>query len=191
MNNSSDDSFAAFVGIDWADAKHDICLLSADAKVPESLVIAHSAEAIEEWALSLQRRFNGQPIAVCLELNKGPLVSELCKYDFLALFPVNPQSLAHYRTVFSSSGAKDDPTDAQLQLDLLRNHRDRLKRLEPQSASIRSLQQLHRCWQDGTSYDESTHLKNLKKRGSPLLKHLSGDTTKQINLLDCLPQGVC
>lgn len=36
---------------------------------------------------------------------------------------------------------------------------------------------LHRCWQDGTPYDESTYLKNLKKRGSPLLKHLSGATT--------------
>jgi transposase len=142
MNNSSDDGFAAFVGIDWADAKHDICLLGANAEVPESLVIAHSAEAIEEWALSLQRRFKGQPIAVCLELNKGPLVSALCKYDFFVLFPVNPQSLARYRTVFSSSGAKDDPTDALLQLDLLCKHRDRLKRLEPQSATMRSLQQL-------------------------------------------------
>jgi len=72
MNNSGDDSFAAFVGIDWADAKHDICLLSADSEVSESLVIAHRAEAIEEWALNLQRRFKGQPIAICLELNKGP-----------------------------------------------------------------------------------------------------------------------
>jgi transposase len=142
MNNSIDDRFAAFVGIDWADAKHDICLLSADANVPESAVITHSPEAIEEWALGLQRRFHGQPVAVCLELNKGPLVNALCKYDFFVLFPINPQSLARYRTVFSSSGAKDDPTDARLQLDLLCKHRDRLKPLEPQSAAMRELQQL-------------------------------------------------
>jgi hypothetical protein len=134
MNNSIDDRFAAFVGIDWADTKHDICLLSADTSVPESAVITHTPEAIEAWALDLQRRFEGQPVAVCLELNKGPLLNALCKYDFFVLFPVNPQSLARYRTVFSSSGAKDDPTDARLQLDLLCKHRDRLKPLEPQSA---------------------------------------------------------
>lgn len=142
MNNSIDDRFAAFIGIDWADAKHDVCLLSADADVSESDIITHSPEAIEAWALNLQRRFRGQPIAVCLELNKGPLVNALCKYDFFVLFPVNPQSLARYRKVFSSSGAKDDPTDARLQLDLLCKHRDRLKPLEPQSATLRSLQQL-------------------------------------------------
>jgi hypothetical protein len=38
MNNAiDDDGFAAFVGIDWADAKHDICLLGADSAVPESV----------------------------------------------------------------------------------------------------------------------------------------------------------
>lgn len=81
-------------------------------------------------------------MAVCLELSKGPLVNALCKYDFLVLFPVNPKSLARYRTVFNSSGAKDDPTDAELQLDLLCKHRDRLTALAPQSAAMRSLRQL-------------------------------------------------
>jgi hypothetical protein len=35
---------------------------------------------------------------------------------------------------------------------------------------------LHRCWQEGTPYDESTYLKSLKKRRSPLLKYLGGAT---------------
>lgn len=99
MNQSIDHRFAAFVGIDWADAKHDICLLSAGLDRPRSCLIAHSPEAIEAWALGLQERFAGQPIAVCLELSKGPLVNALCKYDFFVLFPVNPQSLARYRRV--------------------------------------------------------------------------------------------
>ena len=44
-------------------------------------------EAIDAWVTTLRTRFNGQPVAVCLELNKGPLVSALRKYDFLVLFP--------------------------------------------------------------------------------------------------------
>lgn len=142
MSNAFDTRFAAFIGVDWADAKHDICLRSADSDVHEYAVIAHSPEAIEDWALGLRCRFKGRSIAVCLELNKGPLVNALHKYDFFVLFPVNPQSLAKYREVFSTSGAKDDPSDAYLQLDMLSKHRDRLKPLEPQSAAMRALQQL-------------------------------------------------
>ncbi len=142
MKNTNENRFAACIGLDWADSKHDICLQAADADAPESTVIVHSPEAIDDWALGLQRRFGGQPLAVCLELNKGPVVNALCKYDFFVLYPVNPQSLARYRKVFASSGAKDDPTDAALQLEILCKHRDRLKPLEPQSATMRSLQQL-------------------------------------------------
>lgn len=142
MNETDEPRFAAFLGIDWADRKHDICLQAADSDALEFAVITHSAEAIDEWAIALRHRFHGQPIAVCLELSKGPLVNALCKYNFFVLFPINPQSLARYRQAFSSSGAKDDPTDAHLQLEVLRKHRDRLRRLEPESAPMRSLQQL-------------------------------------------------
>ena len=89
--------FAAFIGIDWADAKHDICLQAANAARRESSVLAHRPDAIEAWTGTLRQRFQGRPIAVCLELAKGPLVYALQKYDFLVLFPVNPATLAKYR----------------------------------------------------------------------------------------------
>ena len=74
---------------------------------------------------SLRQRFAGKPIAICLELNKGPIVCALCKYDFLVLFPVNPLTLARYRDACTPSRAKDDPTDAALQLAWLCTHRDK------------------------------------------------------------------
>jgi transposase len=91
---------------------------------------------------TLRTRFKGQPIAICLELNKGPIVSALGKYDFLVLFPVNPLTLARYRGAFTPSHAKDDPADAELQLELLLTHRDKLKPLNPQSPAIHALEQL-------------------------------------------------
>ena len=66
--------FAAFIGIDWADAKHDICLQAANAARRESSVLPHRPDAIEAWTGTLRQRFQGRPIAVCLELAKGPLV---------------------------------------------------------------------------------------------------------------------
>src|SRR6266566_8593509 len=142
MTPTSHDTFAAFVGIDWADATHAICLQAAGTAKRECFQLDHTPEAIEAWVTTLRTRFSGQPVAVCLELTKGPLVSALRKYDFLVLFPINPLTLARYREAFTPSRAKDDPTDAELQLELLCTHRDTLQPLKPQSPAMRALAQL-------------------------------------------------
>ncbi len=50
MNMLNTTSFTAFIGIDWADTKHDICIQSADGDNREFDVIAHQVERIDEWA---------------------------------------------------------------------------------------------------------------------------------------------
>src|SRR2546426_8553007 len=142
MKHQAHEEFAAFVGIDWADSKHDVCLQAAGSAKRECFILTHTPEAIDAWVSTLRTRFNGHPIAVCLELNKGPIVSALRKYDFLVLFPINPLTLARYREAFTPSRAKDDPTDAALQLELLLTHRDKLQPLQPQSPTMRALAQL-------------------------------------------------
>src|SRR5262244_1284840 len=142
MTPPSHDTFAAFIGIDWADARHDGCLQAAGTAKRECFQLEHTPEAIDAWVTTLRTRFNGQPLAVCLELNKGPLVSALRKYDFLVLCPINPLTLARYREAFTPSRAKDDPTAAELQLELLLTHRDKLQPLQPQSPPMRALAQL-------------------------------------------------
>ena len=132
MTQSAPHTFAAFVGIDWADAKHDVCLQAAGSAKRECFQLDHTPEAIDAWVTTLRTRFTGHPVAVCLELNKGPLVFALRKYDFLILFPLHPLTLARYREAFTPSRAKDDPTDAELQLELLLTHRDKLRPLNPQ-----------------------------------------------------------
>src|SRR2546430_6192132 len=142
MTPTSHTTFATFVGNDWADATHDGCLQAAGSEKRECFQLAHAPEAIDAWVTTLRTRFNGHPVAVCLELNKGPLVFALRKYDFLVLFPINPLTLARYREAFTPSRAKDDPTDAELQLELLLTHRDKLQPLNPQSPTMRALEQL-------------------------------------------------
>lgn len=134
--------FAALIGLDWADGKHDICLQVAGRSKREASVLEHRPETIDEWARGLRKRFGGQPVALALELTKGPIVYALRKYEFIVLFPLNPASLAKYREVFTPSGAKDDPTDAEIALEFLLKHPERLKPLNPQSAPMRALLQL-------------------------------------------------
>jgi transposase len=138
MKPQSNPSFTAFVGIDWADRKHDFCLQAAGSDQQEFGTMDHSPAVIAKWAYSLRDRFGG-PIAVCLELTKGPLVSALQRYEFITLFPVYPSTLAKYRKAFVPSGAKDDPTDAELALDILLRHPDRLRPLKLQSVAMRTL----------------------------------------------------
>src|SRR5262249_44362573 len=142
MTSLATGEFAAYMGLDWANAKHDICLQAASSHQREMTVLEHRPEVIEAWATALLQRFAGGPIAIALELNKGPIVEALRKYDGLVLFPINPMMLARYREAFTPSRAKDDPTDAALQLDLFLRHRDKLKPLAPQSPEMRALSQL-------------------------------------------------
>ena len=118
MGLSQLDSFAVYVGIDWALSKHDVCIHVPGEQTRRFETIPHQVEDIDLWVRSLKRRHGG-PIAVAIELSKGPIISILEKYDFIVLFPINPLTLAKYRTAFKPSRAKDDPTDAELAIDLL------------------------------------------------------------------------
>ncbi len=140
MNTHSSLHYTAFIGIDWADTKHDFCIQSgSDNKAGKAFgIIPHNVKKIEEWVTTLHRQYGGR-LAFALELTKGPIVSALQKYDFIDIFPIAPSTLAKYREAFSPSRAKDDPTDAELALDLILRHPERFKPLKPQSAEMRTL----------------------------------------------------
>ena len=141
MKTPGNKLFTAYSGIDWADTKHDICIQAAGEERREFSRISHKVDEIEDWAQALYRRFGG-PIAIAVELSKGPIVYALQKYDFFVIFPVNPSTLANYRKAFSPSRAKDDPTDAEIALELILCHPDRFKPLKPQSVEMRTLASL-------------------------------------------------
>jgi len=134
--------FAALIGIDWSDAKHDICLVETATGTQELSVVKHTPEALNEWAHALRARFGGAQIAVCLEQSRGPLIYALLKYDFLVLYPINPQMLSRFREAFTPSRAKDDPGDAAYLVELLTHHRERLKAWMPDDERTRTLQLL-------------------------------------------------
>ena len=134
--------FGALVGIDWADQKHAWCLQAADTTQRENGEVEHTPEAIEAWVGQLCRRFDNRPIAVAEEQVKGALVFMLSKYGALHLFPVPPTMSAKMREALYPSGSQDDPRDADLLLELLLQHRDKLRRLSPDSEATRRVQNL-------------------------------------------------
>lgn len=134
-----EEPFAAFVALDWADEKHAVALRVAGQTHTEHSTLEHKPEALTEWIAGLRQRFADRPVAVILEQKRGALLYALQPHDFLVLYPINPQMSAKFRQAFYPSGAKDDPTDAQLQLDILIGHRDRLTPWRPDDAITREL----------------------------------------------------
>jgi transposase len=136
---NTEPEFAAFVGIDWADKKHYWSLSTGSGRI-ERGTLDNTPEAVEIWMMELHRRFEGRPVAVALEQRKGALVVMLGKYEHAYLFPVHPRTLAKFREALYPSGSKDDGKDAELIREILTKHRDRLRRLDPDTMEMRLLQ---------------------------------------------------
>jgi len=132
--------WAAYVAIDWADKKHVWKLQPAEGTASEHGELEQTPEAIEAWASHLAARYGGRAIAVALEQSRGAVVFALSKYSHLHLYPVHPSTLAHFRQALVPSGAKNDPGDTGLLLELLVHHRSRLRRLQPDTEHTRELQ---------------------------------------------------
>lgn len=158
--------WAAFVAIDWGNQKHFWILQPAAGGNRESGELPNSPEAISVWVLQLDQRFGGRPVAVALEQKRGAVVNMLLKYKQLILYPVPPAMSASYRRAFSPSGAKDDPGDAAMLLDLLLRHRQQL-----------------RPWHAG---DDQTHLLQFLVEDRRRL--VAENTRQMLRLQDCLKQ---
>jgi len=141
MNTEKNPVFSAYIGIDWADTKHDICIQATNDSMRTFSVIEHKVDKIDEWVQTLRKQYRGS-IAVAVEISKGPIVYALQKYDCFVIFPINPATLATYRLAFKSSRAKNDPGDAELALDMLIRYPERFQALTPQSIEMRTLTSL-------------------------------------------------
>jgi len=99
----------------------------------------HTPEAVEQFVSRLAARFFSQRVAVALEQRRGALIFMLGKYEHLVLYPIHPNTVDHYRKSVYPSGAKSDPGDASLVLDLLCTHNARLRALQPDTVETLKL----------------------------------------------------
>jgi transposase len=134
--------YAVLVGLDWADQKHVLCYRETATGQTGTQTLEQRPERINEWIVALMAKHPGGRIAVCLEQSRGPVVYALMGYTEVDLYPVNPVTLADYRNAFHPSGAKDDPSDAALLLDLLERHREALTVWHPDTEITRLLRSL-------------------------------------------------
>lgn len=174
---------AYFVGIDWADQKHDCHIVDSEGK-ESAMELPHTPEAINHWIATMTEKANGGKIAIMLEQSKGPLIHSLMFRQNIVLYPVNPKQLARYRESFPGGDGKSDPTDAMYLARLLRERIETLKAWLPDDAQTRLLNRL--CEQRRFIVGNQTKLRqqliSVLKQYFPVVLELFGKS-HQLDLL--------
>jgi len=174
---SPTEGIAAWVGLDWADQQHVLCVYEVETGQSEITRLEQKPEAFESWLSQLRQRFGGAKVAIVLEQARGAVIYALLGLDFVVLYPVNPQALANYRKVYTSSGAKSDPADAVLLMEMVRHRPECFRPWKPDDADTRSLQLLtenrRQLVNQKTAF--TNQLTNLLKSYYPQALELAGD----------------
>ena len=141
-NQDTQNQYAAFIAIDWADKKHAFSLQVAGESKKETGTLEQKPEVIGSWLHKLRERFGGRQLAVAVEQSRGALIHALLSYDFIVIYPLHPVTVAKFREAFKSSGAKSDPLDTDQILQILTKHLELLRPLNPDTEETRLLARL-------------------------------------------------
>lgn len=183
--------YAAWVGWDWADREHEICLREAGQSQLERSQVEGTPEALHEWAANMRKRFGGAKVAVCIETSRGAVIWALMGYEHIDLYPVNPKSAASFRDAFYPSGKKDDPVDANVLMLMVEKHSEQLRVLAPADAQTRMLGLLseHRRKLVQQMVRTTNQLRSNLKAYFPQALELAGDldTTLACDFLERWP----
>ena len=113
-----------FVGVDWAEAHHDVAVKDESGKTLAKRRLPEGVEGVGRFH-ALIADLSGDPseVVVAIETDRGLLVGALVAAGY-RVYAINPFSVSRYRDRHSSSGAKSDPGDAEVLADLVRTDRD-------------------------------------------------------------------
>lgn len=134
-------SGSVLIGLDWAKAKHDYCLLTPEGAY-ESGQVEQDQSKLQHWLDYLAGRFAGHRLSICMEAGREPLLWRLENHEDVDLFVVNTATAARYRKTFAPSGDKNDRRDSASILDLLQRHPEKMKPHRKSSAAARAMHQL-------------------------------------------------
>src|ERR1035437_281395 len=140
-----------FVGVDWAEAHHDVCVVDIEGRVLGRRRISDSLAGVRELH-ALVAESSGDvedvpDVIVGIEKDRGLLVTALVAADY-QVFAINPMAAAHYRDRHHVSGAKSDPGDAKMLADLVRTDRHNHRRVAGDSSSVEAVKVLARVHQN-------------------------------------------
>jgi transposase len=132
-----------YIGVDWADQKHDALALDEAGRKLGAIRVAHTAEGLAKldvWLVQILGSSDKEQMACIVETNHGLLIAYLLERGW-PVYPVNPRTVDRKR---SASHAKTDAIDAYLLAKTGRADFADLHRLIPDSEKVAELKELTR-----------------------------------------------
>ncbi len=136
-----------FVGDDWAEAHHDVCVLDehgerlAKRRLPEGL-----AGIGQLHALLAEHASEPGEVVIGIETDRGLWVAALLEAGYV-VYAINPLAASRYRDRHAVSGAKSDPGDALMLADLVRTDRHQHRDVAADSTLAEAVKVLARAHQ--------------------------------------------
>ncbi len=149
-----------YLGIDWSEKKHNVCVLNEAGAVIQELVIAHTPEGfLQLTRVCQQLQVEAGQAVIGLETAHNLLIDFLEDSQWGPIYVLPPSLVKSNQGRFAQSGAKDDRRDAHLIAEILRTDLGRLHAWQPDSwltrqirARVQLLYFLNRTIRQYTSY---------------------------------------
>jgi hypothetical protein len=112
-----------FVGVDWAEEHHDVCVMDSDGRVRVKGRVGNDLVGVAKIhdliGGVVREEDDDTEVVVGIETDRGLLVRALVAAGYRVL-AVNPLAVDRYRDRHRVSGAKSDPGDARVLADMVR-----------------------------------------------------------------------
>ena len=104
-----------FVGVDWGEKKHQVCLCDGSGEVRGSRAFSHEGSGLLAMGKWLAKRTGASPesVAVGIERPNGAVVASLLAAGY-AVYSLNPRQSSRLRDLYSHAGNKNDEIDAEV-----------------------------------------------------------------------------
>jgi hypothetical protein len=137
-----------FVGVDWAERHHDVCVMGPEGLVYGKRRVPDSVGGIGELhaLVAEHAEEDDDEVVVGIEIDRGLLVGSLVAAGY-EVFAINPMAVARYRDRHTTSGAKSDTGDAKVLADLVRTDRHNHRLVAGDSELVEGVKLLARAHQ--------------------------------------------
>jgi len=167
-----------FVGIDWAEAHHEVCILDQEGGVLAKGRIPDGIEGIGRLhEMVATHAEEPSEAAIGIEIDRGLLVGALVETGY-RVYAVNPFAVSRYRDRHAISRAKSDPGDAKVLADLVRTDRHNHREVAGDSELAEAIKVLARAHQSlvWTRQRQVSQLRSTLREFYPgALEALKGD----------------
>ena len=136
-----------FVGVDWAEAHHDVFVEDEDGNRLAGGRLLEGVEGIARFHEMVGHHAEEpDEVVIGIETDRRLFVGALVAAGY-QVFAVNPMSTSRYRDRHSTSGAKSDPGDAKVLADMVRTDRHNHRPVAGDSEEVEAVKVLARAHQ--------------------------------------------